>query len=119
MFALTGGGFMTFMGGEDGIEGELRRAHALAGELAGTAVDHVSAVASSGDVLVVVRGTAVVCVNLSAAAVDCELDAPVLSGVGLRDRWSGEPVAPARDGPVRLSFGPWQPRVLWPTGSSA
>jgi glycosidase len=114
VFALTGGGYMTFMGGEDGIEAELRRVHDLRRrlpELSGTA-DHAAASASSDDVLVVLRAAgghaALVAVNLAAEPVVCDLalrDRPL--GTTLFDAWNGEDVAAPR-----VAFGPFQPRVL-------
>jgi glycosidase len=115
VFALGGGAFMTFMGGEDGIEDELRRAHDLRRRLpaiADGAVDYASGQASSDDVLAVLResrdGTALVAVNLGDAAVECEIAVRgrALSGA-LHDHWSDESV----DG-ARLRFAPFQPRVL-------
>jgi hypothetical protein len=69
-------------------------------------------------VLVALRGDALVCVNLSAAPVLCEVRADTLAGE-LRDEWSGDLIGPPSDGVLRLSFRPWQPRVLRPSGSSA
>jgi hypothetical protein len=106
---------MTFMGGEDGIEDELRRAHDLRRRLPAIAdgsVDHVSAKASSDDVLAVLResrdATALFAVNLGAAAVECQIAVrgrPLLSE--LHDHWNDEAV----DG-ARVRFAPFQPRVL-------
>jgi glycosidase len=115
VFALAGGAFMTFMGGEDGIEDELRRAHDLRRRLPAIAdgsVDYASATASSDDVFTVLResrdGAALVAVNLSPARVECEL---AIRGRPLQgelvDRWNDEAV----DG-ARLRFAPFQPRVL-------
>jgi hypothetical protein len=115
VFALAGGAFMTFMGGEDGIEDELRRTHDLRRRLPAIAdgtVDYGSAEASSDDVLAVLResrdATALVAVNLGAAAAECEIAVrgrPLLGE--LRDHWNDESV----DG-ARVRFAPFQPRVL-------
>jgi glycosidase len=71
IFALAGGAFMTFMGGEDGIEDELRRAHDLRRrlpEIADGTVDFGAVTASSDDVFAVLResrsGASLVAVNL-------------------------------------------------------
>jgi hypothetical protein len=115
VFAFAGGAFMTFMGGEDEIEDELRRAHDLRRRLpaiADGAVDYLAPEATSDDVLVVLReareGAALVAVNLSATPVECEL---AIRGRALRrilrDHWNGERV----DGD-RLRFAAFQPRVL-------
>jgi hypothetical protein len=108
VFALCGGGFMTFMGGERGLEAELRRAHALRRELAAATVEYGTVTATSADVLCVLRGTSAVAVNLSAADVECELRLRgERLGGAVEDRWSR-----VRVGLDPLRFAPWQPRVL-------
>lgn len=115
VFALAGGAFMTFMGGEEGIEDDLRRAHDLRRRLPAIAdgtVDYASATAASDDVLAVLResrdGAALVAVNLSQTTVDCEIAVRGRALKGpLDDRWNDEPV----DG-ERLRFTAFQPRVL-------
>jgi glycosidase len=120
VFSLTGGAFMTFMGGEDGIEEELRRVHDLRRRLpaiAGGTVDYESVAASSEDVFVVLRrapeSTAVVAVNLAAVPVACELALPASAGERIRDEWNEEWISgPADDGKLRIGFAPYQPRLL-------
>jgi Alpha amylase, catalytic domain len=115
VFAFGGGAFMTFMGGEDDIEDELRRAHDLRRRLPAIAegtVDRAAASATSDDVLTVLReshgATALVAVNVSAAPVGCEVAVRGRRLEGeLHDHWNDEPV----DG-ARLRFAPFQPRVL-------
>jgi hypothetical protein len=114
-FSLVGGGYMTFMGGEDGIEAELRRAHDLRRalpELAGGAVDHAAVTASSDAVLCVLRvlgaDASVVAVNLEPEPVACELRLPDGWPAGtVEDRWNDEILTvPA------VTFAAYQPRVL-------
>ena len=115
IFALAGGAFMTFMGGEEDIEEELRRAHDLRRRLPAIAdgtVDYASARASSDEVFAVLRESvdcaALVAVNLSAKPVECEIAVRGRELPGeLRDRWNNEPI----DG-ERLRFAAFQPRVL-------
>ena len=115
VFALAGGAFMTFMGGEEEIEGELRRAHELRRRLpaiADGAVDYLAPTTSSADVLAVLReareGAALVAVNLAASPTECEIAIRGRPLQGrLRDHWSDEPVDAGR-----LRFAPFQPRVL-------
>jgi hypothetical protein len=111
VFAFGGGGFMTFMGGERGIEDELRRVHTLrrdVPELAAGTVDHAAVTASSDALLCVLRSlgerASLVAVNLGAAAVECDVDVDV---GGARDLWSGERLAGGR-----VAFAPYQVRVL-------
>lgn len=134
VFALSGGAFMTFVGGEEGIEDDVRRVHRLRDTLPevarGTA--DFRAVRVDGDdsdaVYAVVRrdgaNSCVLLVNLSAEEVDttCRVavDAPAGARFGVRDGWrddvsaleGGDEVSAEtlRRLPVRLD--PYEPRLL-------
>jgi len=127
--SLAGGGFMTFMGGEEGVEEALRRAHDLRRrlpEIATGTVDYEAAIASSDDVLVVLRSladtTAVVAVNLTASPVTCEIqiDGVVVAGKvwdhwnegKVWDYWNDELLDVAGGDRLQVDFRPFQPRVF-------
>lgn len=107
VFALSGGAFMTYVGGETGLEPELRRVLRLRQELRGAATDHDVAV-SNESVYAVVRRAAgkawVVLVNLSDATVTTSVG---VTGDAAYDVWSERPVD--LDG---LELGPYQVAVL-------
>jgi glycosidase len=106
VFAFGGGGFMTFMGGEDGLGDALERAHALRRDVPELAAGTTSYAAAADMVLCVRRTlaerTALVAVNLGADPVACALGA---GNAG--DLWSGVELA---GDPV--AFAPYQVRVL-------
>jgi hypothetical protein len=113
------GAFMTFMGGEEQIETELRRAHELRRalpELGAGTCEYLPEAASSDDVLVALRRlddhASLVVINLSSEAVRCDIAVEGLDGAGALDLWSDVRVAAADGGSVRLDLGGYQPRVL-------
>jgi hypothetical protein len=120
VFALgMPGAFMTFMGGEEQIETELRRAHDLRRrlpELASGTCEYLPAAASSDEVLVarrrLVDDESLVLVNLASEAVECEIALGASVGNAPYDLWNEEHCAAGTDGAMRLSLGPYQPRVL-------
>jgi Alpha amylase, catalytic domain len=95
VFALSGGTYMTYVGGETGIEDEVRRVHRLRAELPelrhGIA-DYDAVTVDHDAIYAVVRRTAeratVVLVNLSAEFVSC-----TVSGIGASayDVWNDRP----------------------------
>jgi Alpha amylase, catalytic domain/Domain of unknown function (DUF3459) len=101
-FSLGGGAFLTFMGGEEGIEEELERALALRRRLPELAEATADYDGSSDQVLVLRRAASLVAVNLTPAP--AELSLP---GGRLHDAWNDEAVDA-----TRLAFAPFQPRVL-------
>ncbi len=105
VFALSGGAYMTFVGGEHGIEDEVRRVHRLRKSLPelGSGMANYEAVTVDHDaVYALVRqqesAASVVLVNLSAQRVmtTCALDTSgiVLSGgeVSIYDAWNDEAI---------------------------
>ena len=92
VFALSGGAFMTYVGGEAGMETELRRVLSLRHELRYAVVDHDVAV-SNDAVYAVVRRVAgkasVVLANLTDATVSC---AVAVAGDAAYDIWGDRPV---------------------------
>ncbi|MQA05912.1 MAG: DUF3459 domain-containing protein [Streptosporangiales bacterium] len=140
VFALSGGAYMTFVGGECDIEPEVRRVHRLRAELpeirTGRA-DYDVVAADAAEVFAVARSAGgrftLVLVNLSAEAVtaSCTVaaDRVGLAGGGavLRDRWdAGDGVGGGQGAEIRmetqsegtwtlrLPFEPYQVRVLSP-----
>jgi Alpha amylase, catalytic domain len=120
VFALAArGGFMTFMGGEEQIEDELRRAHELRRqlpELAAGACEYLPDAASSEDVLVAVRrhgsDVTVVVVNLADGEVRCDVALDGLTFGEAFDHWGGEALDVAGAGGLSLTLGAYQPRVI-------
>jgi hypothetical protein len=120
-FSLIGDAYMTFKGGEEGIEDELRRAHELRRrlpEIADGTVDYAGATASSEQVLTVLRvspqGTSLVAVNMARTPVSCEIRLPrELSSPSVHDHWNDESIdVSAGSRSLSLAFAPFQPRVL-------
>ncbi|WP_314173899.1 alpha-amylase family glycosyl hydrolase [Streptomyces winkii] len=120
VFALgTEGGFMTFMGGEEQIEQDLRRAHELRRrlpELGEGSCTYLPDAASSDAVFAVRRRlgdeASLVVVNLSAGAVTCDL---ALDGALLADaydHWNEERSGDVGDSPLHLALNPYQTRVF-------
>jgi Alpha amylase, catalytic domain len=126
VFALAmPGGFMTFMGGEEQVEPELRRALRLRRdfpELAAGTCEYLPDAASSDEVLVALRRlggeASLVIVNLTGAAVTCEVE---LDGLDLTsayyDHWSGEDCS-GQGSVLGLTLAPYEPRVLGLSGDS-
>jgi hypothetical protein len=125
--ALRGGAYMTFVGGERGIEAELARIHALRHdypELRDGAADYDAVTCDADAIYCVARRTpahaALVAVNTSAEEVRCSCvvdAAALLAGRGsqLVDAWNGEQIRHEVAGgmvTVDVSFNPFQPRVL-------
>jgi hypothetical protein len=133
VFALSGGAYMTFVGGEEGIEEDVRRVHRLRKtlpEVAHGATDYDTVSVDHEAVYAVVRrkGTAcsVLLVNLSDEAIEatCSIHGERL-GLGdtelaVHDAWNDRTLDvdlrfahPATElGRLRLAFGPYQPRLL-------
>jgi hypothetical protein len=120
VFALgMAGGFMTFMGGEEDIETELRRAHELRRnipELGLGECEYLPDAASSDDVLVVRRrlgeAESLVVVNLADEPVECDVTLDRGSLGAPCDRWNEERCAASDGGSLHLALGAYQPRVL-------
>ncbi len=133
VFALSGGAYMTFVGGEEELEEDIRRMHRLRTELpeVGRGVADYDAVAVDHEAVYPVvrrlgRGCSVLLVNLSDQPLEavCSLDAARLrlgdDTYGLYDAWNDRAVEAGlrytrrgielRD--VRLTFDAFQPRLL-------
>jgi hypothetical protein len=126
IYALRGGAYMTFVGGEQGIEAELRRVHALRAllpEIRHGAVDY-ERVSVDADALYCVlrhageRATIVV-VNTSETTVQasCAVSGShVPASAQVLDVWNDEWVTPGRGAGegarFELTFAPYQARVL-------
>ncbi|MGH2533613.1 MAG: alpha-amylase family glycosyl hydrolase [Thermomicrobiales bacterium] len=133
VFALSGGAYMTFVGGECGLEEEIRRVHRLRTTLPeiGHGTADYDAVAADHDAIYAVirrhgRDSSVLLVNLSdqPAEAVCAL-APNRLGLNageytLYDAWNDRAVevdsryAGPGDGlrEIRVPFGPYEPRLL-------
>jgi hypothetical protein len=131
VFALCGGAFMSFAGGEDGLADHLRRLNTLRRdrpEIREGVADYRTARVDSPDVFAVVRRPretppALVLVNLTDRGIDCTVDLtdwpprqPLVDL--LLDQHAAPQLAPALIGDrqvrLRLSMGPYQTRVLSP-----
>jgi hypothetical protein len=118
LFALaTPGGFMTFMGGEEQIEDELRRAHQLRRslpELRTGACEYLPDAVSSPGVLAARRylngDEALVVINLTAEPLSCDIAWE--GGDDVYDHWNAERVVASAGGPLPLELAAFQPRVL-------
>jgi glycosidase len=131
-FSLIGGVYMTFVGGETGIEDDIRRMNRLRDDLPeiGTGAALYDAVhTGSEQIFAVVRkqgaDLSLILVNLSREPVDTEVtfDATLLPATGrfhVSDRWNDEEV-PHRGGYIwtadhlssfAINFAPYQARVL-------
>jgi glycosidase len=125
VYALRGGAYMTFVGGEEGIEPELRLVHALRRhlpEVRAGAADYGAVKVGDDAVYGVLRRdgerATVVAVNLSDAPVRtaCVVAGPRAPRQRAFDAWAGEwvPYVPTADGRVRIDvrLEPYQPCVL-------
>jgi glycosidase len=128
IYALRGGAYMTFVGGEEGLEDELRLVHTLrrcVPEIA-TGDAHYETISVDDEAVygVVRRSgsrTALIAVNLSDAAVNASITVSGAAGLGSQqgrvfDAWAGEwlPTPALANNAARfdLSFYPYQPRVI-------
>jgi Alpha amylase, catalytic domain len=129
IYALRGGAYMTVVGGEEGLEAELKRAHALRRYLPeirlGT-VDYESVSADSVAIYGVLRHdpkrATIVAINTSKQSLrtTISVNEPAIpnpsSSTHVLDAWTGEwlPNGVAQDGVLRfdLTFGPYQTRVI-------
>jgi len=133
IFALSGGAYMTFVGGEEGIEDEVRRVHRLRATLpeVGQGTANYDAVTIDHEAIyAVVRSAEMACtvvlVNMSDQPLEtvCRLDTAQL-GLGdalyeVYDAWNdGTLMAGEYDaahgsamGSLHLAFAAFQPRVL-------
>jgi glycosidase len=126
IYALRGGAYMTFVGGEQGVEAELWRALALRRslpEIRDGSVEYDALSVGDEAVYGVLRRVgdraAIVAVNTSDAPRTCTVVAPGLALDGAQrvfDAWTGEwlSCATSSDDTVRLdlSFAPYQARAL-------
>lgn len=127
VFALRGGAYMTFVGGEEGIESELRLVHALRRhlpEIRHGEVDYDAVAAGDDAVYAVLRRTTdratIVAVNTSErglrTTVEAELDPALEVERSVLDAWSGEWIAceVGSDGTLLrdLYLAPYQARVM-------
>jgi hypothetical protein len=116
VLALSGGGFMTFVGGEEGLEPDIRRVHKLRAlpAIRYGAVDYDAVSVDHGSVYAVVRRSesqaCVVLVNLSDAPISttCSLDLGLGAGVRLYDAWADT----ALEWNGTLELGPYQITVI-------
>lgn len=113
------GAFMTFMGGEEQIETELRRAHELRRrlpELGSGSCEYLPDAASSSDVLVARRrrgeAASLVVVNLANEPVSCSITVDGLGHQAPQDHWNDERCGAVDGDSLDLTLGPYQPRVL-------
>jgi hypothetical protein len=138
LFGLCGGPFMTFVGGEEGLEGTLARVNLARGgrpELAWGASVYEGVSSRSADVFLVMRHyhgrLALVATNLSGRAVDDEINitlpysgfdaalrclAEATGDGNLFDLLAREGLSPLertlRGFAVCMHFGPWQSRLV-------
>lgn len=117
VFCLSGGPFMTYVGGEEGIEEEVRAAATLRRERPNFSrgrSDHNAVTASHDDIYVVLResveGSGLLLVNLSDARVESTVwvvpQTESLEGISTSDLLGGATIAWARD-----SAGGWTTTV--------
>jgi glycosidase len=120
VLALSGGGYMTFVGGEEGLEADIRRIHNLRAlpAIRYGAVDYDAVSVDHDSVYAVARRAesqaCVVLVNLSDVAVSttCSLDLGLGAGVRLYDAWADTALEWRGSWTHEVELGPYQIVVI-------
>jgi alpha amylase-like protein len=123
ILALSGGGYMTFVGGEDGLEPDIRRIHKLRAlpAIRHGAVDYDAVTVDQDSVYAVVRRiedqSCVVLVNLSDAPIStaCSLDLSRLGSpdeVSLYDAWAETALEWDGSWTLAIELDPYQITVI-------